>query len=93
MTEPDIEAAAQYLNRLRSSAQSGARLAPPLRPLRNEDAWRIQRRAGQLRGQMVAHQAVLRALGLKLKDYPFSHASDYRLPNGRPPIRSASPRD
>jgi uracil-DNA glycosylase family 4 len=31
----------------------------------------------------VAHQAVLRALGLKLKDYPFSHASDYRLPSGR----------
>ena len=31
----------------------------------------------------IAHQAVLRALGLKLKDYPFSHASDYRLPNGR----------
>ena len=31
----------------------------------------------------IAHQAVLRALGLKLKDYPFNHASDYRLPNGR----------
>lgn len=31
----------------------------------------------------IAHQAVLRALGLKLKDYPFSHASDYRLPDGR----------
>jgi uracil-DNA glycosylase family 4 len=31
----------------------------------------------------IAHQAVLRALDLKLKDYPFSHASDYRLPNGR----------
>ena len=31
----------------------------------------------------IAHQAVLRALGLKLKDYPFAHASDYRLPNGR----------
>jgi uracil-DNA glycosylase family 4 len=32
---------------------------------------------------LIAHQAVLRALGLKLKDYPFSHASDYRLPDGR----------
>ena len=32
---------------------------------------------------LIAHQAVLRALGLKLKDYPFAHASDYRLPNGR----------
>ncbi|MFZ3173616.1 MAG: uracil-DNA glycosylase [Thiobacillus sp.] len=30
----------------------------------------------------IAHQAVLRALGLKLKDYPFGHASDYRLPGG-----------
>ena len=53
MTEPDIEAAAQYLNRLRSSGQSGPRLAPPLRPSCNEDAWRIQRRVGQLRGQML----------------------------------------
>ncbi len=32
---------------------------------------------------LIAHQAVLRALNLKLKDYPFAHASDYRLPNGR----------
>ena len=31
----------------------------------------------------IAHQSVLRALGFKLKDYPFAHASDYRLPNGR----------
>jgi uracil-DNA glycosylase family 4 len=31
----------------------------------------------------IAHQAVLRALGAKLKDYPFAHASDYRLPDGR----------
>ena len=31
---------------------------------------------------LIAHQAVLRALGLKLKDYPFAHGSDYRLPNG-----------
>jgi uracil-DNA glycosylase family 4 len=30
----------------------------------------------------IAHQAVLRALGLKLKDYPFGHASDYHLPGG-----------
>jgi len=26
---------------------------------------------------------VLRAKGLKLKDYPFAHASDYHLPGGR----------
>jgi uracil-DNA glycosylase len=26
---------------------------------------------------------VLRAYGLKLKDYPFGHASDYRLPDAR----------
>ena len=31
----------------------------------------------------IAHQAVLRALGLKLGDYPFAHASDYRLSDGR----------
>ncbi len=31
----------------------------------------------------IAHQAVLRALGLKRKDYPFAHASDHRLPDGR----------
>lgn len=31
----------------------------------------------------IAHQAVLRALNLKLKDYPFSHASDHRLPDNR----------
>ncbi len=31
----------------------------------------------------IAHQAVLRALGLKLKNYPFAHASDHRLPDGR----------
>ncbi len=31
----------------------------------------------------IAHQAVLRALSLKLGDYPFAHASDYRLPDGR----------
>lgn len=31
----------------------------------------------------IAHQAVLRARGLKLKDYPFAHGSDYCLPDGR----------
>lgn len=31
----------------------------------------------------IAHQAVLRALGLRLKDHPFAHASDHRLPGGR----------
>lgn len=31
----------------------------------------------------IAHQAVLQALGLKLKDYPFAHAADHRLPDGR----------
>lgn len=31
----------------------------------------------------IAHQAVLRALDLKLKHYPFAHASDHRLPGGR----------
>ncbi len=32
---------------------------------------------------LIAHQAVLRAFGLKLKDHPFAHGSDHRLPNGR----------
>jgi uracil-DNA glycosylase family 4 len=36
----------------------------------------------------IAHQAVLRAQGQKLKDYPFGHASDYRLPGGRRLVRS-----
>ncbi|MFN3543683.1 MAG: uracil-DNA glycosylase [Thiobacillus sp.] len=31
----------------------------------------------------IAHQAVLRALGLTLKAYPFAHASEHRLPGGR----------
>ena len=31
----------------------------------------------------IAHQAVLRALDLKPGDYPFAHASDHRLPDGR----------
>lgn len=30
----------------------------------------------------VAHQAVLRALGHKVKDYPFGHALRHRLPSG-----------
>jgi len=31
----------------------------------------------------IAHQAVLRVFGLKLKDYPFAHGSDHRLPDGQ----------
>jgi uracil-DNA glycosylase family 4 len=31
----------------------------------------------------IAHGAVLRALGLKLKDYPFGHNNLYELPEGR----------
>ena len=31
----------------------------------------------------IAHGAVLRALGLKLKDYPFGHAAAHELPDGR----------
>lgn len=30
----------------------------------------------------IAHQAVLRALGLRLKDYPFSHGARHGLPQG-----------
>ena len=32
----------------------------------------------------IAHAAVLRALGLKLKDYPFKHNQLYNLPNEKP---------
>jgi uracil-DNA glycosylase family 4 len=39
--------------------------------------------AGILALGQIAHQAVLRALGLKLKDHPFAHGADHRLPNGR----------
>jgi uracil-DNA glycosylase family 4 len=31
----------------------------------------------------IAHSAVLRALGLKLKDHPFGHAAAHVLPDGR----------
>ncbi|MHB1352639.1 MAG: uracil-DNA glycosylase [Thiobacillus sp.] len=31
----------------------------------------------------IAHQSVLRAQGLRLKDYPFAHAGDHALPGGR----------
>lgn len=31
----------------------------------------------------IAHQAVLRALGARLRDHPFAHAADRRLPDGR----------
>ena len=31
----------------------------------------------------VAHGAVLRALGLKFKEFPFGHATHYALPDGR----------
>jgi len=31
----------------------------------------------------IAHDSLLRTLGLKLKDYPFGHAAHHPLPNGR----------
>ncbi len=30
----------------------------------------------------IAHQAVIKGLGLKIKDYKFAHAAQHRLPNG-----------
>ena len=30
----------------------------------------------------IAHQAVIMAQGLKIKDYPFGHAAEHRLPSG-----------
>jgi uracil-DNA glycosylase family 4 len=43
----------------------------------------LPERASILALGLIAHQAVLRALGLKLKDRPFAHGSDHRLPDGR----------
>ncbi len=40
-------------------------------------------RASILALGLIAHQAVLRAQGLRIRDYPFAHGSDYRLPDGR----------
>ena len=31
----------------------------------------------------IAHEATLRALGLRLKDWPFAHAAQHELPNGQ----------
>lgn len=31
---------------------------------------------------LIAHKAVLMALGLKLSEFPFNHAAEHRLPNG-----------
>lgn len=31
----------------------------------------------------IAHQSVLRALGLRLRDYPFAHGAEHGLPGGR----------
>jgi len=39
--------------------------------------------AGILALGQIAHQAVLRALDLKLRDHPFAHGADHRLPDGR----------
>lgn len=36
----------------------------------------------------IAHQAVLKALGLKVKDYPFAHNVAYQLPDGRQLVAS-----
>ncbi len=52
------------------------------------NAYLAQELAGLRRGTVVlalgsmAHNAVLKALGLKLKDYPFGHDNFYTLPTG-----------
>jgi uracil-DNA glycosylase family 4 len=42
----------------------------------------LPERASILALGQIAHQAVLRAQGLKLRDHPFAHGSDHRLPGG-----------
>ena len=42
----------------------------------------LQQGAALLALGTVAHLAVLRALGLRAKEYPFGHGAEYRLPNG-----------
>ncbi len=52
------------------------------------NAYLAQELAGLRQGTVVlalgsiAHNAVLKALGLKLKDYPFGHGEFYSLPSG-----------
>ncbi len=43
----------------------------------------LPRHAAVLALGQIAHSAVLRALGLKLKDHPFGHAAVHVLPDGR----------
>jgi len=53
------------------------------------NAYLAQELAGLRQGTVVlalgsiAHNAVLKALGLKLKDYPFGHGEFYSLPSGQ----------
>ena len=36
----------------------------------------------------IAHKAALKAMDLKIKDYPFAHAAQYELPNGHTLVTS-----
>ena len=38
----------------------------------------------------IAHQAVLRALGFKIKDYSFGHGAAHALPRGMSLVRQLS---
>lgn len=43
----------------------------------------LQPKAAVLALGTIAHQSVLRALALPLKEYPFAHGAEHRLPDGR----------
>jgi uracil-DNA glycosylase family 4 len=93
-TQPVSERADDPLRLLDTRITNAARCVPPAnRPLPAE----VRNCAGYLAADLeavppsgtivalgrVAHEAVLRAMALRLAAYPFAHAAEHRLPDGR----------